>query len=241
MLAKNLGVNMNVKLEIHPEFFKLFVPYKMEFIKKARLMDGVWSNNNWQIPIKWRYTLDDALQECFFESVEQSQQRYDVKIEIMRDHTNDENGVFIGGKEVSRAKKDSHIAVAGQDVTYLEGKPTKKGGRVNYASEVKAGCKILLKDVSAYAINYLQETKRQQFAKVHEINGYPSVAYCAQQIDFCSQALARIIGVTSASKYLQSVALISLSEVGVKKKIIRDYFTPLICSEENDDKVLDVY
>ena len=230
---------MNVRLDSHNDFYDVFVPYNLSFITRARTMEGRWIDNHWRISKGWINKLNQSLQDVFFESIGEYRQRYNVEVEVMRDQTDNQNGVFIGGKEVSVAIRDSNVACCGEDVEYLEGKPTKKGGRVNYASEVKAGCKILLKDVSTLAVNYLQETKRQHEIRVTSIEGYPNKAFFAENIHTYAKGLSHSVGCRNAILYLEEIIrdleakdIEDFHDPNKMHEVVSSYYIPKISVKE---------
>lgn len=127
-------------------------PYNREFVSQIKTIGGArWDSARrvWKIPAacvdQARAIMRRVFGEC---DLPDESRRVTVKLTFNENVASDKrSSISIFGKQIARAFGRDSGAVVGEDVSFIEGKPTSGGSRANWLTYIPAGCVALLRNV----------------------------------------------------------------------------------------------
>lgn len=142
----------NIKVTIKDGRASVFTPFNRDFVAaiKSNIGGRKWDADNkcWTVPEESLPQVRQIMMDVYGETdLPDAGGSVTVKLTIKEDLSEYCDGVIRFKKVLALARDRDSGARAGEDVTYLEGKPTSGGSRANWKSIVPEGCVILLRHV----------------------------------------------------------------------------------------------
>lgn len=137
----------------------IFTPYNSNFVKEIKVLNAKWNPEKkaWRFPTEAIEAVRTICLRIFGETDIDNSEKVSIKVKVLHDLYGHTESVNLFGKTLSHAFGRDSGAKAGQDVYYLEGKPTSGGSAKNWVSIVPENSIILLKNVSKNLIEKIDE------------------------------------------------------------------------------------
>ena len=145
-------VNMcNIKVTIKDGRASVFTPFNRDFVTAIRNVGGrKWDADDkcWTVPEEALPQVRQIMMDVYGETdLPDTCGSVTVKVTFKEEYYERCNDVIIFKKVIASARGRDSGARPGDDVTFLEGKPTSGGSMKNWESVVPAGCVVLLRHV----------------------------------------------------------------------------------------------
>ena len=141
----------NIKVTIKDGRAKVFTPFNRDFVNAIRNIGGrKWDADDkcWTVPEEALPEVRKIMMEVYGETdLPNTCGSVTVKVTFKEEWYERCNDVIIFKKVIASARGRDSGARSGDDVTFLEGKPTSGGSMKNWKSVVPAGCVVLLRHV----------------------------------------------------------------------------------------------
>ena len=145
-------VNMcNIKVTIKDGRASVFTPFNRDFVAAIRNVGGrKWDADDkcWTVPEEALPQVRQIMMDVYGETdLPDTCGSVTVKVTFKEEYSERRNDVIIFKKVIASARGRDSGARPGDDVTFLEGKPTSGGSMKNWESVVPAGAVVLLRHV----------------------------------------------------------------------------------------------
>ena len=141
----------NIKVNIENGRAKVFTPFNRDFVAAIKNVGGrKWDADNkcWTVPEESLSQVRQIMMDVYGETdLPDAGGSVTVKVTFKEEYSERRDDVIIFKKVIASARGRDSGARPGDDVTFLEGKPTSGGSMKNWESVVPAGCVVLLRHV----------------------------------------------------------------------------------------------
>ena len=154
----------NIKVTIENGRAKVFTPFNRAFVNAIRNVGGrKWDADEkcWTVPEESLPQVRQIMMTIYGETdLPDAGGSVTVKVTFKEEYSERRDDVVIFKKVIASARGRDSGARPGEDVTYLEGKPTSGGSMKNWESVVPAGCVVLLRHVP---LSVWEQDKNSEF------------------------------------------------------------------------------